>query len=158
MRKPKQPRYKLKSSRKMLKFYYIIIQLRLRRAVRPVQEDELVDLRRANEVAEQPVDRVLHFFLAGDANVGLFGRRVEHLEAANGAGRVRHLLVPEVIDRVDQVHRRVAQLLRRGAQEELRVFLEREDRAVLDEVTRDGGTDVLDLAAGVHRRSVLARP
>src|SRR5215831_2947755 len=122
----------------------------LGRAVRPMQQDELVDPPGANEVAQHPIERVLNLLLSGDPDPALATGGVEDAEAADLPARVGHLIGPEVIHRVPQVLRRVARLFSRFLEEEAEVFLEGKNAAVFDEVRRNVGADRLQETLRLH--------
>ena len=120
-------------------------QGRLGRAVRSVDQHQLVHAPGAHEVAERAVQRRLHLLLPGHpprAAARIEGE-VEQLPAPDRPHRGGPVLGAEVIEHVAQVLRRRACLPARRLQEGLHVLGEREDRAVLDERA---------LHTGAHRR------
>ncbi len=125
---------------------------RLRRAVRPVQEDDLVDASGADEVPEHAVDGRLDLLLACHARGAPLGREVEveDAEAPLLPPRRVDLGGAEVVDRLPQVLRGPAGVRARRAAEQLQVLLEREDAPLLDEGRLHAVADRSQVTPGVH--------
>ena len=81
---------------------------RLRRAVRSVQQDELVRPAVLHERAEDPIRRVLDLLLTEQAILAARPRGIEQLEASDLTPRVLHLLGPVMVEAVDDVLGRAA--------------------------------------------------
>ena len=135
----------------------------LRAAVRAVKKDELVHPTCAHEARQDPVDRVLYFFLAAHRRAALsflrgvragVERPIEKIEAAEGAARPLHRGGAVVIEAVANVLRRVASVHTGALEIHVHVFLKRQDRLVAKERLLDLLTDVLKIAERVHHATV----
>jgi len=82
----------------------------LGRSVWPVEQNQLVDAPGASEIAERAIERILNFFLSGDANSAVVCRRVEKAKPPDLSARMRDLLDAEIVQRVAQVLGSVASL------------------------------------------------
>src|SRR5262249_15123864 len=99
---------------------------RLRRAVRPMQQDQTVRAPLLREVAEHPVDLVLDLLLA-DQGIALcvarFPREIEKLESGVLPPCALDERGPVMVENIAQVPRCVAAVANRIAREQLEVLV-----------------------------------
>ena len=110
----------------------------LRRAVRPVQEDEAGRPSLAHEVLERAIDLALHLLLPDQRLARRFGpvqeRQVEELIAALLTPGSHELAAPVVVEHVPEVAAGVTRVAQRIGSEELQVLAEREQAPLVAEI------------------------
>ncbi len=128
-------------------------ECRLRRAVRAVQQDHLARAPVAHEALQHLVGLVLDHLLAEQAILAVRPRCIEQLEPRDVAPRIFHLLGSVVIEAVDDVLRRRAQLAQRLGEHEREILRERHHAPVAREILAHGVVKTDE--RGLHRLGEL---
>jgi hypothetical protein len=123
-----------------------------------VEKEELVHRPGADEVAQEPVERVLDLLLPRHSPHPLTVGEVVELEAPHRPRRmVLDRRAAEVVEHVVEILGGVADLGVRALEEQLEVFLEGENAAVLEEVAAHHRAHLLEEVLRAHGRLLLTR-